>query len=406
MSSTLVPAALRTPCEATIPGTAKLDARVVLLTHYIPLYQVRLFQTIAQNVRELKILLSTPLEPNRHFEPDWGGLDVTVQKSLTLQRNWHHRAGFTDPLYVHFPYDTYSQLRRIQPDIILSLELGFRSTVSALYRKLHPRSRLVIATYMSEHTEQGRGLLRRLIRGWLIRTADVLTYNGPSCERYLRSIGAKPSKLLPLPYVADDRTLYHGPLERTVTQRHRLLYVGQLSERKGVLPCLEQLSEYARMHPEQRLELDLIGTGPLQNQIQSFVPPNNFVVRYLGSMSAEKLGHQMSQYGALLLPTLADEWAMVVNEALHAGLPIIGSNLAQAVETLVTPHVANDAKRIGWAYDPRTTTGLAECLDRFFATSDIELEAMRLRCRESVRELTPAYAGNAAIQALQAACGR
>ena len=193
-----------------------IDARVVFLTHYIPLYQVRVLQAIAAQVRDFQVLLSTPMEPNRDFQPDWSGLNVTVQNSWTFRRRWRHRnGGFDDQLYVHVPYDTSARLRSLKPDVVMSLELGARSAGAARYCRRHPETKLVLCTYMSQRTEQGRGFLRRGLRKKLLRSADAITYNGPSCQNYLKEFGVESDRMFHLPYAADDRTVYDGPIDRT-----------------------------------------------------------------------------------------------------------------------------------------------------------------------------------------------
>ncbi|QEG40236.1 glycosyltransferase family 4 protein [Roseimaritima ulvae] len=376
---------------------APLDCRVVLLTHYIPLYQVRVFQQIAAAVRDFHVLLSTPLEPNRNFEPDWGGLDCRVQKNLTLRRRWIDRgSGFQDQLYVHLPYDTLAQLRRLNPDVVLSLELGARSMAAALHRKLHRRSRLVLCTYMSQHTERSRGWARRMIRRPLLRSADAVTYNGPSCQSYLRSQGVPEPRLFHLPYAADDRTMYRGPLERDERRvRPLLVSVGQLSERKGLLPLVEQLSRYASRRPQQRIELLLAGEGPLRDAIANVARPANFILEMPGNVPAAKLAERMASRGVAVLPTLADEWLLVVNEAMQAGLPVIGSRYAQAVETLVEQGVN------GWRYDPLQPASLDAVLDQYFAADDQQLAAMRDAARKRVASRTPAWAARGAIEAIR-----
>ena len=51
-----------------------------------------------------------------------------------------------------------------------------------------------------------------------------------------------------------------------------------------------------------------------------------------------------SEAGALVLPTLADQWGMVVGEALASGLPVIGSIASQAVTEIVEENVT------GWTF--------------------------------------------------------
>ena len=381
-----------------------IDARVVFLTHYIPLYQVRVLQAIASRVRDFQVLLSTPIEPNRDFQPDWSGLNVTVQNSWTFRRRWRHRAGgFDDQLYVHFPYDTMTRLRELKPDVVMSLELGARSAGAAMYTSRHPETKLVLCTYMSQRTEQGRGFWRRKLRKRLLKSADAITYNGPSCREYLNSFGVSDDALFHLPYAADDRTIYSGPVEREETDcRQRLLVVGQLNERKGVCRLLDQLADFCRRRPDRRMEVVFAGDGPLRSHLETYADNDgmdapNLSVRVLGNVPADELAAWMLRCGAMIAPTLADEWMLVVNEALHAGVPVIGSIHAQAVTTLIKPG------HNGWTYDPLQEGSLALSLDRYYSESDNSIARMREACRASVDERTPDWAASGALDAIRSA---
>ncbi len=382
-----------------------LPAKVVFLTHYIPLYQVRVLQAIARRVQSFQVLLSTPMEPNRDFKLDWGDLDVSVQKTFTLRRRWKHRGidsstSFVDPLYVHIPYDTTRRLRELRPDVVMSLELGARSIGAIHYCRKHPETKSILCTYMSEHTETNRGWTRQKIRRRLLRQADAITYNGPSCKNYLQQLGADPDRLYRMAYAADDRTLYRGCIKRDdAATRHRLLYVGQLSERKGVLPMLNQVAEYCYHHSDQRIEIVLAGEGPLREQIESYNTPDNLTITLLGNIPPTDLAQQMIQCGATIAPTLADEWLLVVNEALQAGLPVIGSIYAQATTTLIQDGVN------GWQYDPSQANSgdkqsLSRVLGQYFKTSPAELSDMRQRCRQSIQHCTPQWAASGAVSAI------
>ncbi|MEZ6089926.1 MAG: glycosyltransferase family 4 protein [Pirellulaceae bacterium] len=372
-----------------------LDARVVLLTHYVPLYQLPIYQQLANRIADFRVLLSTKIEPNRHFEPRWDGLNVNLQKTVTLKRRWKHDAGFNDTLYVHLPYDTTWQLRRLKPDVVLSLELGFRSCAASIYRMLHRRSRLILCTFMSEHTERGRGVMRAATRRALIRRADALTYNGPSCHRVLRKLGADDHRLFPFPYAANPACVYDGVLEtRPPAALGRLLYVGQMNQRKGVQAMFHQVVDFARRHPNQPLRLTMIGEGPLRESLTRRETPENLQTHFVGNVPAERLPEHLSQQDAMIFPTLADEWGLVVNEALHSWLPVIGSSLAQASTTLIEEGVN------GWLYDPRDPSQLASCLKRWLACDQASIARMQVACRRSVRERTPEAACDGLLNAI------
>ncbi|HMO16341.1 MAG TPA: glycosyltransferase family 4 protein [Pirellulaceae bacterium] len=372
--------------------TEPLDARVVVLTHYLPPYVSSVFKHLAKQIKEFQVLLSIDQEPNRDFGNTWADLSVTVQKSWMLRRKWRHRkAGFQDELYVHFPYDTYSQLRRRKPDIVFSYELGFRSLVSAIYCWLN-RKKLAICVCVSERTEHGRGKLRYLLRRFLLRRAHAVTYNGPSCLAYLKRFKVDDRKLYHFPYACSDQLQYTGSIERSPSARRRLLVVGQLTARKGVMILLDSLIEYCAERPSRHVELDFVGRGNLEDELQARELPANLQVRFLGSMGYGQISTVMEDCGMMLFPTLADEWGLVVNEGMRAGMPVIGSEYAQASTTLI------QNGENGWRYRPDCPQTLFDALDALYTSSDERLLEMRYSALATEKEITSA---NVAAKALK-----
>ncbi len=372
-----------------------LDAHVVALTHYLPPYMKEVLTKVAARTRHFEVLVSTQVEPNRKFVPDFSGLDVTVQKSVMLRRPWKHRTGFKDELYVHFPYDTFSLLRRAAPDIVFSYELGFRSLVSALYRRSHPKSRLAFCVCVSEHTEQGRGIARLWIRKWLIRQADAITYNGDSCLAYLKRFKIPDERLYHFPYAAIDSSRVSGDLHRGRNQSHRFVCVGQLNERKGVMPLLRSVIAFCIANPHRSLELSYIGTGPLEGALRSQATPANLRVNFIGHIPPENLCRELMSHGVLVFPTLADEWGLVVNEAMQAGLPVLGSRFAQASTSLI------EEGKTGWLYDP-TEPGQCETkLQTILGCTPEQLNRMRDAARAAVSDITSDRSADKAIGMFQ-----
>ena len=84
-----------------------------------------------------------------------------------------------------------------------------------------------------------------------------------------------------------------------------------------------------------------------------------------------------------VFPTLADEWGVVVNEALNAGLPILGSRYSQAVEELVKEGVN------GWLFTPSDTQDIYAAIDRSLQTDSASRDSMRKHAIAALAELTP-----------------
>lgn len=375
----------------------KLAGHVVLLTNFIPPYRLPVYTELARRVDKLTILLSTRMESNRSWTPDWGELDVRVQRTVTINRPWRHAAGFCDTLRIHVPYDTLATLRALRPDAIISAELGFRSAFSALYSGLLRRTPLVLWATLSDHTEQGRGWLRACLRRWLLARAGAVVVNGESGTRYIERFGFERRRIFRVPYVALPGVFEQLPSTRSAGAAHRLLYVGQLIERKGLSPFVAALSRWAADHPAREVVFDLAGSGPVERELRSLSLPPNLCLNFLGECNYARLAEAYSAAGIFVFPTLADEWGLVVNEALAAGLPVLGSRYSQAVEEL-----CHDGDT-GWTFRPDAADEMAAAIDQALSASVDELNAMRAAARAAVEPLTPKHTVDGLLQAVRAA---
>jgi glycosyltransferase involved in cell wall biosynthesis len=359
---------------------------LVVLTNYIPPHARPLFDALNLRCEKLTILISTEMEGNRHWRPDWGSLDVRRQNTWTFKRPWRHPQGFEESLEIHIPRDTIGWLKRLQPDAIVSEQFGCRSLLSGLYKTFRRRVPLVYLVSLSEHTEQGRGLMRRVLRKWLARKADCVGVNGSSGERYLHELGVPRDRTSIVPYTMVPGVFDQVRPTRPPESAHRLLYSGQFIELKGLVQFTTALSRWAAEHPHRRVEFNLVGYGPERQAIADVETPTNLSLRFLGKRSFHELGEVYGQHGVLVLPTLSDEWGMVVNEAMTAGMPVLGSRYSQAVTELCVEG------ETGWTFRPDHDDELVDAIDATLNTSVDRLNEMRSACREKVAPITPEYA--------------
>ncbi|MCT7972269.1 glycosyltransferase family 4 protein [Laspinema olomoucense] len=372
--------------------------RVALLTNFIPPYRLPLYKAIADRVPDFQVFISTPMEANRSWSPNWDGLNVTVQKNLTLQRSWKHPHGFSENLYVHIPYDTLWSLRQYRPDVVISGEMGMRTAQALLYRKLNPNSRMILWATVSEYSELGRGKLREKLRQVLVPQADALLVNGQSGARYVRQFGVSDPSIFFAPYTTNIDPFLAVPLSRGPLDAYRLLYVGQLVERKGIEPFLSTLERWAKAHPDRTLEFWLVGEGPLRSRLEQQVWPSNLRLRFLGNVEYGKLPEVYAQGGIFAFPTLADEWGLVTNEAMAAGLPVLGSSYSQSVEELVVEG------ETGWQFRPDEPEEMYSALERSLSMSVAQLEQMRTKARDRIQYLTPDFVADNILKAIESVC--
>jgi glycosyltransferase involved in cell wall biosynthesis len=278
--------------------------------------------------------------------------------------------------------------------VIISGEMGPRTILASLYRQFNPACRLIIWATVSERTEAARnGRHRRALRRLLIGRVDGVLVNGASGRRYIEKLGMSANRITEMPYSMSldqySATPRHDP--RSI---RRLLIIGQLIERKGIVPWLEAANGWAETEKDQQIEIWLAGHGPLESRIANLPMASNIGLSLLGPVKYEALPNLYAQCGILVFPTLADEWGIVVNEAMAAGLPVMGSIHAQAVEELVKDGVN------GWHFDPTSRHSAQDALQRAFATPAAQLDAMRGAARAAIAPITP----DAMAEKMKSAC--
>ncbi len=368
--------------------------RVALLTNFVPPYRVPLFRALGARVDALRILVSTPMEPGRSWAVDWRGMDVVPQRTLTL-RVRHRHPGFTEAVAVHLPYDTVAQLRRFRPDLVITAELGTRTLLALAYARTLGRCPIVVWATLSERMERGRGPGRRALRRALLRRVDGAFVNGESGARYLRALGARADTIVLLPQPIDGVPFARAAASRPPAAARRLLLVGQLTERKGIAPLVAALRRRAAARPNEPLDVRVVGDGPLRPLLQDLDAPPDLRVELRGSVPYDGLPEEYAQAGILVFPTHADEWGLVVNEALAAGVPVLGSVHAQAVQELVREGVE------GWLFDPESPADFDWALARALETPAARLADMRQAARARVTALTPEATADRMVAALR-----
>ena len=358
---------------------------VALLLNFVPPYRVALLRALEREVRRLTVLVSTGMETDRSWKTDWRGLDVRVARSIALPYRRRHPDGFSEALTLHLTFDLLPRLGFLAPDVVISGEFGPRPLQACLYRRLAPflgrRTRLLVWATVSEHSEHGRGRLRTILRRLIAKLSDGVMTNGESGARYLESIGFAPERIFRIHQSTDlDRFTDINASARTSTgaeQAVRLVTVGSLIPRKGLRSFLQHLIAWCGQHPDQTLHWRLIGEGPERAALEALVLPDNLRLELPGNQPYERVPALMADADLLAFPTLADEWGLVVNEAMAAGLPVLASNRAQASEEMVS-----DGEN-GWLFDPADPDSTEKALARALDTPPEQRTAMGAAARRT-----------------------
>lgn len=133
----------------------------------------------------------------------------------------------------------------------------------------------------------------------------------------------------------------------------KYVYAGRLDESKGIQILLEAWKLLGESAPQ----LEIYGTGPLEDWCRNFIIENKlYSVKMMGFVENHMILEIFRKSKALILPTQWYEgFPMSIVEAFSAGIPVIGSGLGN-----VGAIIKNNEN--GWKFHHDSPQELAECV--------------------------------------------
>ncbi len=256
-------------------------------------------------------------------------------------------------------------LQKVAPKAVLVVGYSPRFHQMALYQAWKAKYPILFRGETTDHARQ-RGpykawvwehILRRIYRA-----CTRLLYVGQRSYHHFKRLGCLDEHLVFSPYCVDIspfkpneaararfRPAVRESLGITETQMV-LLFSGKLSPRKGpdlLLQAVKHLPAEIRRH----IVVMFLGSGELQETLQALVqssPPMRVI--FLGFQNQTLLSRYYHAADMLVLPSRHSEtWGLVVNEALHHGLPCVISEGVGCAPDLIDPGITGDIFETGSA---------------------------------------------------------
>jgi glycosyltransferase involved in cell wall biosynthesis len=181
-------------------------------------------------------------------------------------------------------------------------------------------------------------------------------YCGTLGREYFLRYRVPPERLFPFPYEPDYEQIRGVPppkIDETAARfglaadRKYVVYSGRLAPEKRVDLLLDAFVAIADDRPEWALLM--IGGGPLEAELKSRVPvklANR--VHWLGFLDDQSLVSAVyRRTTVLVLPSDYEPWAVVINEAVAAGLAVVASDMVGAAADLVRDGISGRIFRHG-----------------------------------------------------------
>ncbi|HEY6642721.1 glycosyltransferase [Povalibacter sp.] len=328
---------------------------VVLFHNMVAPYRHALFREIARHL-PLRVLYATRVTADRKWAADIpSDYESEVLRSATVY-------AFSRPLTVcaNLP----ERLQRLQPQAIISVLTRSNAIDVLRVSRWANRHRVPLILWVGDIDNESwghdevPGLLSRAF-AWLYgrilrRASGFICYSDRSVD-WLRARGVQGPTITGT-QVFDPPPLGPRVCEEEQGGRFRLLFVGKHEARKG----LENLMQALHRLPnalQQQLSLTTAGDGPLARHLADNCPPP-IQLRMLGFLPRNAISEEYRRADALIVPSLHDPWANVINEAMALGTPVIASRQCGGCEL---------ARTTGWIVDASDPQSIADGIERAMA---------------------------------------
>ena len=287
------------------------------------------------------------------------------------------------------------------------------SDPAALCMLRYARKRDIPGVMMSDSTafDRHRSWVRERVKERVVSMADAMLVAGTRHVDYCEQLGMPRARICTGYDVVDndhfargaDQAREHASELRTklgLPERY-FLACGRFVEKKNWLRLLEAFAGYRDRSGSGALSLVIVGDGPLAPAMRALCERRGIAeyVRWVGFQQYQELPAVYALAAALVHASTVDQWGLVVNEALAAGIPVLVSERCGCAPDLVR------AGENGWTFDPYHVEGLTALLAKVSGLSEAERAALGTRGREVIADWSIERFAEGAVAAARIAKG-
>ena len=264
-----------------------------------------------------------------------------------------------------------SCLANLKPDLVVIPGWGFPVSRAALsWCRKHKIPTILMSE--SKWDDEPRQWWKELIKSWLyIRKYNTALVGSQSHKDYLTKLGLSSRKIF-FGYDVVDNNYFdqaasrakHNPDDARKRQlnipvKPYFLAATRFIKRKNVVRLIEAFGTYCQeVNQEEVWDLVICGSGPEESKIRQVIQDNHLEnkVHLPGFITYDSLGDWYGLANAFIHPALQEQWGLVVNEAMAAGLPVLVSNRCGCFDELIIEGVN------GFGFDPENSRQLTNLM--------------------------------------------
>ena len=207
----------------------------------------------------------------------------------------------------------------------------------------------------ADRTTGARRWAKQRLLNWVFARTALVMPVGSLGEQYFEAYGMDGSRMVRMPLEPDYANFTNvdpGEVDafRSSHELHRcrrwLIFSGRLARVKRPDLLIDAMNRVAGEMPDWGVMI--AGKGPMREELEMRVDPSwRDRVRWLGFLDVPQMRLAYKAADLLVLPSEFEPWALVVNEALAAGLAVVCSDVVGAGADLVREGVNGRVFRSG-----------------------------------------------------------
>jgi len=275
-----------------------------------------------------------------------------------------------------------------RPDVVITDAFNHWTLPVLNLRRKHSFKHIVCYE-RTAYTERNASWLKRKFIKFVGRWIDAVHYNGILCHDFLRQLGYPEDKLKPGNMTVDVEKLSAqcASVSKEECQALKLkygissietvfLFIGQLIPRKGLRETILGWKTWIQKNPNVQATLLLVGDGPQESELKTLCKQENLDnVIFAGRSSYEDIPKFLAMSDVFIIPTLEDNWSLVVPEAMSCGKPIICSCYNGCWPELVHEN------ENGWIINPLDEQNIVSVLDKAYNSRDYYKQMGEKSCK-------------------------
>ncbi|KST63325.1 glycosyltransferase family 4 protein [Mastigocoleus testarum] len=291
----------------------------------------------------------------------------------------------------------YAVLSDVNPDAIAIAGYFRLSMIAALGWSVWKRKPAILLSE-SKEDDGSRNWFKETFKFWLFKAYKAALVGGEVHKRYLTKLGMPSSAIFFGYNVVGNKVLHPNKIKslKIPLRKPYFLAINRFIPKKNLPFVVEAYGMYRQVMGDNAWDLVLCGDGQMRLQIEQQINESglsNFI-HIPGFLQQDQLLPYFAHANCFIHASTHEQWGLVVNEAMAAGLPVLVSNRCGCFEDLVVEPIN------GFGFCPYDRQQLIDLMLKI-SSGEVNLKNMSQAALQHIEKFSPEYFAQGLVGAVK-----